>query len=44
MKDSSDNRNAFMSKVVETEDGGQKQPVPSLSLLRARVLLRPASD
>jgi hypothetical protein len=32
MKDSSDNRNAFMSKVVETEDGGQKQPVPSLSL------------
>jgi hypothetical protein len=42
MKDSSDNRNAFMSKVVETEDGGQKQPVPSPSLSCGRVFSSPS--
>lgn len=27
IRDSNENRNAFMAKIVETEDGGQKQPV-----------------
>jgi len=27
MKDNSENRNAFIAKVVDSEDGGQKQPV-----------------
>lgn len=40
MKDSSDNRNAFMSKVVETEDGGQKQP----ALHRLLVILLNSRD